>query len=248
MRTHAIVAMMAGTCLLGGQPSNINEQLTAQYRPTNVGANGVVVGQMGSVFVVQKDNIKSNPASNQLYWSNLYKKDGRVKQPAMMVKSGVSQVDRSTIRFLQVGEKVYVTNIQVKPADVVFSLQSCGDDTPYRAEVAFQFQKGFVTAANFSQIQESIAQVLAVDNSPAPTAATSDTAVSPVAATADEEKPKPIKPPDALPPTVLLGMTIDQVIGILGQPQRAAEAGPKTIYSYKDLKVVFVDGKVTDIQ
>lgn len=50
------------------------------------------------------------------------------------------------------------------------------------------------------------------------------------------------------PPTVCEGMTIGQVETIMGKPVRSAVVGAKTIYSYKDLKITFVDGKVTDIQ
>jgi hypothetical protein len=48
--------------------------------------------------------------------------------------------------------------------------------------------------------------------------------------------------------TVSEGMTIDQVVGGMGQPDRKAKVGNKDIYSYKDMKITFVDGKVTDIQ
>src|SRR5579864_4880628 len=138
MRSTVTVALLFAPCwvvLLHAAPQdqasnlNIEQQVKAQYRLARVGANGVVL-QAGSVLVVQQDNIKANPASNRIYWSNLYKKDGRVKQPAIMIKSGSAAVDKSTLRFLQVGEKVYVTNIEIKPADVVFSLQYCGTCNP----------------------------------------------------------------------------------------------------------------------
>jgi hypothetical protein len=38
------------------------------------------------------------------------------------------------------------------------------------------------------------------------------------------------------------------VIAALGQPLRKAKVGTKDIYYYKDLKVIFVNGKVTDVQ
>ena len=50
------------------------------------------------------------------------------------------------------------------------------------------------------------------------------------------------------PQTVELGQTTDQVIAALGAPERIIKAGVKQIYQYKDLKVTFTDGKVTDIQ
>jgi len=50
------------------------------------------------------------------------------------------------------------------------------------------------------------------------------------------------------PPTLQLGQTISQVVALMGAPARKAEVGQKTIYFYKDMKIVFVDGKVSDVQ
>jgi len=50
------------------------------------------------------------------------------------------------------------------------------------------------------------------------------------------------------PQSVTLGMTIDQVVGILGQPQTVGDLGSKKIYNYGTMKVIFIDGKVTDMQ
>jgi hypothetical protein len=50
------------------------------------------------------------------------------------------------------------------------------------------------------------------------------------------------------PQSVSLGMTIDQVVGLLGQPTLVGDLGSKKIYSYGNMKVIFIDGKVTDIQ
>ncbi len=241
---------------------NVEQQLRNQYQLTRVGANGVVV-QAGSVLVVQQDNIKANPAANLLYWSNLYKKDGHVKQPAIMIKSGSSGVNKSSIRFFQVGEKVYITNIEFKPAAVVFSLQSCGacnpaatdpNDVPYRAELSFQFQKGFLDSPNFEDIKATIGQVFGI----ASPVENSTAAASPTSTTNEptgEVKFQPIQPPpppaDAPPPppkTISKGNTKDQVIAAFGQPEKMANLGAKEIYYYKDLKVTFVNGKVTDVQ
>jgi hypothetical protein len=43
-------------------------------------------------------------------------------------------------------------------------------------------------------------------------------------------------------------MTIDQVVGILGQPQVVGDLGSKKTYFYGNMKVIFTDGKVTDVQ
>lgn len=241
---------------------NVEQQLRNQYHLTRVGANGVVL-QAGSVLVVQQDNIKANPASNLLYWSNLYKKDGRVKQPAIMFKSGSSKVGKSGLRFLAVGEKVYVTNIDTKSGAIVFSLQSCGtcdpaavdsNDVPYRAELSFQFQKGFLDSANFEDIKGVIGQVLAIA-SPAESSADARAPTSPTNEPQREAQFQPVQPPpppaDQPPPppkTISKGDTRDQVVAAFGQPERTANLGAKEIYYYKDLKVTFVNGKVADVQ
>jgi len=45
-----------------------------------------------------------------------------------------------------------------------------------------------------------------------------------------------------------LGMTTNEVEGILGAPKNVANVGAKKIYVYKDIKVIFIDGKVSDVQ
>ena len=52
----------------------------------------------------------------------------------------------------------------------------------------------------------------------------------------------------ASPTSVTLGMTIEQVVGILGQPQVVGDLGSKKTYFYGNMKVIFTDGKVTDVQ
>jgi hypothetical protein len=52
----------------------------------------------------------------------------------------------------------------------------------------------------------------------------------------------------AAPASVELGQTTAQVTAALGAPTRVANLGPKVIYYYSGMKVVFKDGKVSDVQ
>ena len=54
--------------------------------------------------------------------------------------------------------------------------------------------------------------------------------------------------PSGPTPTLTLGLSIDQVKAIQGEPQKIVDLGAKQIYVYKDLKITFSDGKVIDIQ
>ncbi len=49
-------------------------------------------------------------------------------------------------------------------------------------------------------------------------------------------------------PTVSIGQTIDQVRATLGPPQQIMDAGPKQIYIYNNVKITFMNGRVSDIQ
>ena len=57
-------------------------------------------------------------------------------------------------------------------------------------------------------------------------------------------------PADSGAPTVSisLGMSIDDVVAALGKPQQIADLGSKKTYFYSNMKVIFTDGKVTDVQ
>ncbi|MGD0773253.1 MAG: hypothetical protein ABSC05_10575 [Candidatus Solibacter sp.] len=54
--------------------------------------------------------------------------------------------------------------------------------------------------------------------------------------------------PSGPTPTLTLGLSVDQVKAIQGEPQKIVDLGSKQIYMYKDLKITFSDGKVVDIQ
>ena len=82
-----------------------------------------------------------------------------------------------------------------------------------------------------------------------------DESSSPAPAQAAAPAPAPMQaiappppPADTPPPTIALGQTVDQVTAGFGQPSRIAKLGAKEIYYYKDMKVTFVNGKVTNVE
>jgi hypothetical protein len=60
--------------------------------------------------------------------------------------------------------------------------------------------------------------------------------------------PPPPPPADAPPPTIAVGQTKEQVTAAFGQPMRLAKIGTKEIYYYKDMKVTFLNGKVSNVE
>jgi hypothetical protein len=163
------------------------------------------------------------------------------------------------------GEKLYVTQITVDRSKdgVVFDLisDSYGDAGRYKGTLRFQFPKGTVTSADLALLDQTITQVFKI----APPDDANADAKQPAAAGAAQPAaapqqqadapPPPIAPPPpppdepaAPPKTIDLGMTKDQVVANFGQPERTAKVGTKEIYFYKDLKVTFTAGKVSDVQ
>jgi outer membrane protein assembly factor BamE (lipoprotein component of BamABCDE complex) len=57
----------------------------------------------------------------------------------------------------------------------------------------------------------------------------------------------PPPPPADAAPTVSIGQTKDQVTAAFGQPDKTKKVGTKEIYYYKDMKVTFTSGKVSDV-
>jgi hypothetical protein len=52
----------------------------------------------------------------------------------------------------------------------------------------------------------------------------------------------------ATPPTISLGQSIETVTAAIGQPTQIVNLGAKKIYVYKDMKITFTGGKVTNVQ
>ena len=74
-----------------------------------------------------------------------------------------------------------------------------------------------------------------------------DPQVAPAPAPAPMPEIAPPPPPADAAPTVSIGQTKDQVTAAFGQPDKTKKVGTKEIYYYKDMKVTFTSGKVSDV-
>jgi hypothetical protein len=245
MRIRVSVAILAvilcGAAAAQDQPARTNLQglLESQYVPSKAAGDNQV-STPGSVLLIQKDGILGDAQSGVRIGStpNNYK-DGRFKHGTLNA-FGVMHTSGG-VRPFQVGERVYLLKIDVKDSEVVFNVLSCTaiDGIIYKSTVSFQFGKGYLDNADTSKIQQTISQVFSVE---------SGAAAQPVG----QQQMAPIQPPappsDQPPPTIELGQTPDQVVAIMGQPQKVVKLADKEIYVYKDLKVTFKNGKVSDVE
>jgi hypothetical protein len=226
--------------------SPLADQLKTQYKLAKVrlDSSGWTVTQPGTVLVVQKGEILGVPPANLAMGNSTYK-DGDLKGPT----AGAKMFLGNATRYFTVGEKVYVIRIDVhaKNDKVTFTIVECDacngvqQASTYKSQVTFQFPKDYLSKADGSQVADVINQVLTPD--------TGGQQQSQQADNSQQQQPAtPAPAAQAEPATVEIGQTVDQVTAVLGKPEKIVKAGSKQIYLYKDLKITFVDGKVTDVQ
>jgi hypothetical protein len=178
-------------------------------------------------------------------------------------------------RTLAAKEKVYLLKMEAKDDAVILTVQTCGtcdpaavdpSHKPFAASISFKFIKGFLAVTNLKQVKDAISALLVVPDAadsaaqpaadaapqnPPPNAPPTQTQAQPPAQAATPDPP-PVKygdiaPPPPPAPELKLGLTVDQVVAQLGQPVNTATVGDKQIYLFKEWKITFIGGKVTDI-
>lgn len=201
----------------------LKAKLEEAYRPTVFGrvifTRSGTVEKPGVTLVVQKPGIL---ASNE---SASFTRQSTVRNGALtrvFLESDEGQY------LYKVGDKVYVQRIDVDDEVVAFRLMTADpiertikgstQSDRYEVHLRFEFPKGVLPTADVAAIQK---------------------VASPFLATADEA---------LAPKTVALGQSRADVEAILGKPDTIIDLGPKVTYVYKNLRVVFTDGKVADVQ
>jgi hypothetical protein len=263
MRTITLaVALLAGYSTASvlaaqdqGARASIERGLQSKYPPTKLSGIGerMRFTQLGTVLVIQQDGMAASPVTEFTFGNNY--KDGRIKRS--LAGSLIHQANN--VRDLRAGDRVYLLKTEVKDTGVVFNVQTCDfcdgsamdlAQMPYRAALTFQYPKGFWTNTSFAQIQQAISEVFTFADGPSIGMPPNPEQVAPIDAQVAQPPPPPPPPPasQAEPVKIGLGQTTDQVVAGLGQPDKVVDLGGKKIYIYKDLKITFVDGKVSDVQ
>lgn len=233
--------------------ASLSDEITAQYKLTRLGADssGVAVTDPGTVLMVQKGGILAFPQTDLGVLPTKYE-NGAIHSPNVM--AGLFKQNVPT-RFLTAGERVYVTklDINVKSEKISFSIVECdscnGVTTPafYKAAVSFQFAKGYLETANPTDVEATISQVLNIDSDPSQGGGDAQGGQGQqggqqqAAAAPAQEQPAPQV-------NITVGQTLEQVKAQLGDPQKTVNLGTKQILIYKDLKITFIKGKVTDVE
>lgn len=249
----------------GGGADSLESQLAAKYKLVKLGTDstGLAVIEAGTVLVIKKGGIISVPSGNAVVLPTTVK-DGQLKAASNTAAQGVSKLLKwkgvsdptgaasTDTKFLTVGEKVYVSKIDINRKDSKVSLSiiecdtcnSVQDPSNRRAQVIFQFPKDYLAGADGGQISDVINQILEIQADDSGQQQQQGQDAQGQQAQQQAAAPAAAEPP----PTIQLGQSPDDVKGMLGQPQKIVDLGVKQIYIYKDMKITFVKGKVTDVQ
>jgi hypothetical protein len=213
-----------------GAPNSkaLREALVADYPLTKV---GVVmfktdynrITQPGAILAVRVPGIYADVANTEDAIVNTNVANGQVSQATGFTAAFGSNTGKS--RTLNPNEKVYVTDVLVKRDAVQLELLTVdvttladGQGTRYRAELNVKLPG--LDSMTPEDVKKTIDTVVA----------------DPAVASAVESK------------TVKLGMSTDEVKKTLGNPDKIVDLGAKQVYIYKDMKIVFIDSKVSDVQ
>jgi hypothetical protein len=269
--TLAVAGIVPWIAARAQSSGSLQSQLEAKYALTKPTDDKSDIVTAGAVLVLEKDKLIMYPVSTPAAPQNTYK-DGKLSEGAFGVHQKVQSFGSfighpppQTVNSRQfvTGEKFWVTRIDVMADGVTFTLFSDPySDVRYYSTLKFFYPHG--ATPNNEQVMSLVGEVLKVDSDDSAksgdsgnqqqaaggdanqqqAAAGGDANQQPAAAQAPAAPAAPAAPPA----TVEIGQTPDQVTAILGQPEKIINLGTKQIYVYKDLKVTFVKGKVTDAQ
>jgi hypothetical protein len=267
------IAFLAATIIpmsrASAQAPSLQEQLAAQYTLVKMGAdsNGPAVVEAGTVLNIKKGGILSVPYGDTSVVPTKYQ-DGTVHSPnsALMkgIGFGLGKIGKTqTTAFFQVGNKVYPSKIAVNSAkdQVVMSIvacDSCNNTSPttfYKADVVFQFAKVSLATIAAGQVEDTIGGLLSIDDSASDQGGNNNAQQGGDQQGGDQQgnaqggggqAQVPAPPPE--PAQIEKGQTPDQVKAAIGTHDKIINLGAKQIYVYKDIKVTFVNGKVSDVQ
>jgi hypothetical protein len=261
----ALLAASVFTASLLSAQVSLQDQLAAQYKLVKMGSDtsGYSVVEKGTLLAIQKGGILAVPYGDQNVLNNKYE-GGTIKAPSGLAMMGRKSImgkfgKEQTTHLFAVGDKVYPMKIDVNVAKDTVTLgivacDTCNKTDPptyNKANVVFQFPKGSLANAAAGGVEDTIGQVLSISNDDAAAGGQQggDQGGQQQQAGGDQaQQPAAADQPAAEPASIEKGMTTDQVEAAMGKPEKKVTLGAKVIYYYKDMKVIFLSGKVSDVQ
>lgn len=257
--------------LLHAQERNaaIRDAIAAKFPLTKATDDRSDIVTAGSVIALERDGLLMY-ASNVEAHSSLNYKDGKFQSSGMSKwhnfnngwanfnkSAGVqNEITEVAHRTFVTGEKFWLVGVDLHDDGPILEFLSDPiSDVRYRAFVKFPYPKGAQPTPD--AIVASISEAIKVSadapqqdaQQPQKPQQQSAAPAAPAAAMAPiAPPPPPTDAPPAQPKTIALGQTKDLVTANFGQPTKIVKLGAKEIDYYPDMKVTFVNNKVTDVQ
>lgn len=200
--------------------ADLEQAITERYQLTTRSKVGRIL-EPGTVLVIQQEGLKAD-------------KPKPFMRPTVIEQGTISKTGGGFLtaggRSLSPGDRVYLYDARVKnnAIDLIIATVETYDvvekgttqSTPYQTALRFAFDSGWLGSASAGEVLDHINIWLLSETESA----------------------------SASVKTVQLGQGTDEVVQILGQPDKIIDLGSKVIYVYPDLKITFQDGKVADVQ
>jgi hypothetical protein len=146
---------------------------------------------------------------------------------------------------------VYPSKIEVnlQKAKISFTLVSCDScngvhpSIPMKGQLVFQFPEEYLEKADAGTVENPIGQVFSIGNDTQPQS--NQPQGQQEQAQRGEAQQEQAQPD---PQTIQWVQRTDEVQAALGKPEKIVNLGPKQICVDKDLKITFVNGKVSEVQ
>jgi hypothetical protein len=240
------VATSAGPLYGQDQKAEIQKRLSAEFKRTKLTADLSDVATAGTVLVLHKDNLLMCSMEGKTPPTNTYK-NGTISMGfganmawTMALSTANQQPANIAQRKFVSGEKFWLGDFQLKDDGLVLLFYSDPfDNVRYYGQLKFPVSKGAYPPAD--TMMKTVEDVITPDSGG------QDSAPADNAAAPQSQQPA-AAPPAQAPKTISLGQTKEEVVAILGPPQKMVNLGAKEIYFYPDMKVIFVNGKVSDVQ
>ena len=240
-----------------GSTDGVVGVLQKKYTLTEMTTDKSQVTHDGVQLSIKQAGVYSLPCKNFVVLDSKVE-EGKVGKQNMFVSASFTKMHG---HVLQSGEKIYVTKIESKPDNkndiLKFTIASVenidgGDGAErYCGTVSYRLKKGLLSEGSPDDIEQVVETVMAPDDSGGD--AKQDTASNAPAAPAppapvQRAAPAPVAAPAAAPPPLSIGESSSQVLQAYGMPAKIVDLGKKKTFFYKDIKVIFTDDKISDMQ
>lgn len=181
--------------------------------------------------------------------------------------SGSSKVNdqaaNQQLSVVKVGDTIYPTKLEVNEGkgEIKLSIMTCqqsdNQQNPYKGEIVFQFSKDTLKPENVSKIEDTIALVFAPGTGDQQSQGGQQNQNGAQQSQDNQQNQGDRQTQNSAPQNnqapgcnVEMGQTVAQVETMCGKPVNQSKGATKLLYFYDQpkMKVIFVNGKVSDIE